>query len=176
MSYAGFWSRLPAALVDFVVVLPLAFPWWLGSPWHVTILAMIANYLLWSAYVIYFHGRWGQTLGKMALGIRVVLLDGSPITWRAAFLRHVVDLVFGVAAICGLVVALLSPPGGADAFGSLGLIDRGKLFIEATPAWQRWVQTLCEVWIYSELIVLLFNKKKRALHDFIAGTVVIHTK
>jgi uncharacterized RDD family membrane protein YckC len=29
------------------------------------------------------------------------------------------------------------------------------------------------VWIFSEFVVLLTNKKRRALHDFMAGTVVI---
>jgi uncharacterized RDD family membrane protein YckC len=28
-------------------------------------------------------------------------------------------------------------------------------------------------WTASEVVVLLFNRKKRALHDFIAGTVVV---
>jgi uncharacterized RDD family membrane protein YckC len=27
---------------------------------------------------------------------------------------------------------------------------------------------------HGDLVVLLFNRRKRALHDFIAGTVVIH--
>jgi uncharacterized RDD family membrane protein YckC len=30
-------------------------------------------------------------------------------------------------------------------------------------------------WMASEVVVLLFNRKKRALHDFIAGTVVVET-
>lgn len=29
--------------------------------------------------------------------------------------------------------------------------------------------------MWSELLVLLFNEKRRALHDFIAGTVVVRT-
>jgi len=34
---------------------------------------------------------------------------------------------------------------------------------------------LYAVWVYGELIVLLTNKKRRALHDFLAGTVVIRS-
>ncbi|WP_255590049.1 hypothetical protein [Marinicella meishanensis] len=29
------------------------------------------------------------------------------------------------------------------------------------------------VWYWSELLVMLTNERRRALHDFIAGTVVI---
>ena len=32
------------------------------------------------------------------------------------------------------------------------------------------------IWIFSESLVLLFNKKRRAIHDFIANTIVIVTK
>ena len=35
---------------------------------------------------------------------------------------------------------------------------------------------LSNIWVYSEFIVLLTNKRKRALHDFIANTVIIRTK
>jgi len=41
------------------------------------------------------------------------------------------------------------------------------------PAWYSLVSTLSQVWWWSEFIVLLFNKRKRAIHDFMAGTVVI---
>jgi uncharacterized RDD family membrane protein YckC len=34
-------------------------------------------------------------------------------------------------------------------------------------------RTTNSLWIYSEFIVLLTNEKRRALHDFMAGTIVI---
>ena len=35
------------------------------------------------------------------------------------------------------------------------------------------VNVLTHVWIRSEFITMLFNKKRRAIHDFMAGTIVI---
>ena len=35
---------------------------------------------------------------------------------------------------------------------------------------------LLQIWIWSELIVMLTNRRRRALHDFIAGTVVIRRR
>ncbi len=35
---------------------------------------------------------------------------------------------------------------------------------------------LNHVWVYGELIILLTNKRKRAVHDFIAGTVIVKQK
>jgi hypothetical protein len=50
------------------------------------------------------------------------------------------------------------------------------LVLEAgTPAWYQPVQIAGSVWLYSEFLVLLTNKKRRALHYFMAGTVVIRT-
>lgn len=50
-----------------------------------------------------------------------------------------------------------------------------RLLHAATPLWGLWAGYAQTAWLFSELIVLLFNEKKRAIHDFIAGTVVIKT-
>jgi uncharacterized RDD family membrane protein YckC len=36
---------------------------------------------------VYLHGAYGQTFGKMALRIKVVNEDGSPLTYGMALLR-----------------------------------------------------------------------------------------
>jgi uncharacterized RDD family membrane protein YckC len=30
-----------------------------------------------------------------------------------------------------------------------------------------------QIWIWGEFVTMLFNKKRRAVHDYMAGTVVI---
>jgi len=37
------------------------------------------------------------------------------------------------------------------------------------------VNILMQVWIWGEFLTMLFNKKRRAVHDFMAGTVVVRT-
>jgi len=44
------------------------------------------------AYEIFFHARWGQTVGKMVAKIKVARLDGGPITARHALLRSAVAI------------------------------------------------------------------------------------
>jgi uncharacterized RDD family membrane protein YckC len=51
----------------------------------------------------------------------------------------------------------------------LGLLSQKTVSINEVLDW------LYLIWTVSELVVLLMNEKRRALHDFIAGTVVIHT-
>lgn len=52
-------------------------------------------------------------------------------------------------------------------------MERGKMVMALAPGWYGTISILQQVWIWSEVVVVLFNKRKRALHDFIAGTVVI---
>jgi len=116
---------------------------------------------------------WGATLGKMALKIKVVKeSDGSNISFREAFLRFSVDFVFAFLMIIGNIVALTSIS-SAD-YSQLTWTARAVRIEENTPGWASSVFILYQCWIWSELVVLLFNNRKRAIHDFIAGTVVIH--
>jgi len=46
--------------------------------------------------------------------------------------------------------------------------------IKLAPSWYRPVRYLAVIWGWGELLVLLTNRKKRALHDFLAGTVVVY--
>lgn len=56
---------------------------------------------------------------------------------------------------------------------SLGFMERSKRIIALAPHWYRIADITLEVWIWSEFVVMMTNRKRRALHDFIAGTIVI---
>jgi uncharacterized RDD family membrane protein YckC len=140
----------------------------------IELFVQIALTFLTAFYSIYFVGRWGQTIGKMALKIKVVALDGSEAGFERAFYRYSVDLAFSIISTAMTVHALFSITGAA--YDSLSFDGKMKLLIDNTPSWSAAVDALSYAWIGSELVVLLFNKKRRALHDFIAGTVVTHTQ
>ena len=66
-------------------------------------LYLIGLFLLFWAYPIVLEAVWqGQTVGKKALGLRVVAADGAPVGWLAAITRNLlrtVDMLpFGYAA------------------------------------------------------------------------------
>jgi uncharacterized RDD family membrane protein YckC len=110
----------------------------------------------------------------MATQIKVTRLDGSPIGYKQAFLRHVVDLALQIITTTSVLVALFSV--SRVNFEISGWVARNTLLRDAMPYWGVWAEYAIDIWVLSEMIVLLFNKKKRALHDFIAGTVVIRTR
>ncbi|MDQ1121259.1 MULTISPECIES: RDD family protein [Pseudoxanthomonas] len=95
-------------------------------------LSLVAAFLLQWGYMIVLEALWhGQTLGKRAMRLRVVLANGAPIGWPAAITRNllrVVDMLpFGYAA--GLVVSLIDPSARR-----LGDLAAGTLVIHAEHA------------------------------------------
>ena len=112
---AGFWMRAAAALVDAAIVFGLQLVLGgilalagtvtvVGSNGGATETAFIVHffsYLISFAYYIFFTGYCGQTPGKMALRIKVVRQDGSPIGYgRAAFrevpAKFLSGIIFGI--------------------------------------------------------------------------------
>ena len=170
---AGFGSRLAAMLIDTLVLFPVAVL--LGKlmqfPRTVALLGAVAYGLMYPLYNILLLGWFGQTVGKMVVGIRVELVDASEIKWKSAFLRHAVDLFFAFILIFGWISVLSDP--SLDA-----IVDNLKYYTMLKPKqpFFIWAGRLWTVWIWGELIVMLLNKRRRALHDYIAGTWVVHTR
>lgn len=61
-------------------------------------------------YYIYLEGNYGQTIGKMALGVVVVTEDGGPIDYRPAAIRTVLRIVdiLPFLYLVGIVAVLLT--------------------------------------------------------------------
>jgi uncharacterized RDD family membrane protein YckC len=172
-SYATFWQRFAAMWIDFFVLLPLLIVDGLlealsKAAAMALLVPMAAAY---AGYSIYFHGRFGQTIGKRVMGIRVVRVTGERIGWREAWLRSSVDLVLSLVGVIGTFMAL-AVISDADYYG-VGWLRRAENLAAVQPRWLGWAGTAAQIWVWSEVIVMLFNKRRRALHDFIAGTVVV---
>src|SRR5438067_12486779 len=61
-------------------------------------------------YFIVMEATQGATLGKMALGLRVVKADGSPISWRESIIRNLLRIVDGLFAyLVGAILIWNSP-------------------------------------------------------------------
>ena len=106
------------------------------------------------AYSVYMHGRFGQTLGKFFVRVRVVRLDGRRISYEQAALRD--------------IFPLLMLPVSIWLFGFVA-INR-ELPSTASYSWASWLGLM---WGVLELVTMLFNEQRRAIHDYIAKTVVI---
>lgn len=97
---AGIGSRITAYVIDVLamgviffglamVSLTVAF----ASPGFGAFWLYLSLLAVFVGYHILLEGLWnGQTLGKKAMGIRVRMTDGSPITPGAAFIRNILRL------------------------------------------------------------------------------------
>lgn len=110
---AGFWIRLVAYLIDGIVVsliallLAITFTdasasqvWAIFSgeveDWTISIIPTMVDL----AYFTICIGRWGQTVGKKVLSIKVLRSDNSPMSYPMSFARslayYLSALIFGI--------------------------------------------------------------------------------
>jgi len=172
--YAGFWKRLGANLTDALVLTTVNAPLLaltLRSKALAVVIAFVSSGAIGFLYTIYFHATYGQTLGKMALRIKVLRTDGERIGWHEAFWRSSVDVAFWAILSLSSVVMVISMPEERFVGSSWATLQAEIERSRGTVL--RYLEWLWSAWLYSEVVTLLFNEKKRALHDFIAGTVVV---
>lgn len=174
--YVGFLKRFCSIWVDCFILLPFIFLflWLEGFNRTLAFILVVPSTVLLNFYSIYFNARFGGTLGKLALGIRITKPNGEKIGWKEAWLRSSVDLIFAfVILVLTLWALVLVDP---REYTSAGLMQRQQLLAACFPWWFPAVNIGQQVWLWSEVVVLLLNRRRRALHDFIAGTVVIQKK
>jgi uncharacterized RDD family membrane protein YckC len=152
--YAGFWRRAAAVLVDLVLVAgPFALVLWLLPDRERLDLAAVAALVL-VAYQLGVLAWSGDTWGKRLLRAHVVEDDGRPIGRGRVSARE------GVAKILE-GSALLVPAGIATLITSSDQTGGGiALIVFGVPG------LLALVWC-------VFDDRRRALHDRMAGTVCV---
>ena len=174
LRYAGFWPRFASLWLDMLIMIPLsAATFWCSSQFRLfDVYYFIPGELFSVFYCVYLVKRYGGTPGKLLMGIKICKLDGSAIGYREAVLRYLPDFILGFLMSIALIISVFHM---TDAeYHSLTYMKRSMRMIELAPSWYKPLQWIQNIWIWSEFLVLLTNRKRRAIHDFIAGTVVIH--
>jgi len=94
---AGFWPRFWAFLIDIAVIavsseLLLKLVWPGGLEFDTVQTYVLYNDFfpgIWGVtYLVLMTGFWGQTLGKMILGLKVIQIDGNPLKWSTVVVRE----------------------------------------------------------------------------------------
>lgn len=116
MRGAGVAIRFVALLIDGLIFMPVSFmlACFYGSAsslgFELSGPGFFVGMLLGFAYFALMEGKYGATLGKMAVGLRVVKKDGSPCDYSAAIVRTVFRLIdaFPVAYLTGAIFIWIS--------------------------------------------------------------------
>ena len=138
---------------------------WGGFPGRLLLLSVF----VWALSVVYnvvCVGRYGTTIGKKLMGMRIVVYgsEEAPLGWRRAFLRELLNTVNVVYAL--FLIILYASQGRLDE--STGYMSYS--FREPFMAVWNILELVIEL---SEEVTALFSAKRRAVHDLIAGTVVV---
>jgi uncharacterized RDD family membrane protein YckC len=172
LRYAGLWARFVANMLDALVIMTFTIVCY-GSVSSSKLLSVTLALPLMAAglgYSVVLHAHGGQTLGKMLMRIRVVSTTGDTIAWREAWRRSSVEMLLGLMASASSLIAMTRLP---DAGWGGSWLQLAEQLRPLEPVWSSWATAAVQVWVWSQLVVLLLNRERRALHDFIAGTVVI---
>jgi uncharacterized RDD family membrane protein YckC len=113
------------------------------------------------------HGRYGQTVGKMVTKARVVdFRTEGTISFGQAWFREGIPMFLTLGLLGYQVSAILTGSvSPSDIENGAAFAGKSFLLLMALPA----------AWYAAEVLTMLTNKKRRALHDFVAGTVVVRT-
>lgn len=178
VEYPTFKRRLGAFAIDAIIVYialgPISFLTW-SLPFGDAVIVMIAIGLLWNAYLIVPQALWGQTVGKKVVKVHLREKTGGPVQWTPVLLRHSPNVLFTVASFIGWFLTVQTA--GWDELHAASLLERGKLMQEAGPVWAGQSLTWVMIgWLVLNAIVLRNSSQNRALHDLIAGTIVLHRR
>lgn len=157
-GYGTFFARLAAYMIDTILLVAV----WLALVYVLRLSAegMVAPLLsgiLTSGYFIYCHGRWGATAGKKAMSLRVISIDGKPLSMLQSFVRYSPYVAF--AAIDMFLPDL--PQGEA------------AKQVKQIPLELRLMITITLCWYSASVVYMLNRRDRRTLHDVLAYTVVI---
>jgi uncharacterized RDD family membrane protein YckC len=158
-------KRIWAAIVDYILFMPLLFV-------DLNLLTSEANIFIliaWNIFRIFLpvfysiiaHYKYGRTVGKWVARVKVIdVSETRNITLKQAILRDGVYLLFLLAGL--LYFGFLALTSGEAGYLLNNYVDF---------AWSPY-----GIWILLEIITMLVNSKRRAVHDFIAKTVVVRAE
>ena len=163
-KYQTFVKRVIANFIDGLVFIPINF---IGDyftemfgrsfiiPWA------FADTLICTAYYVIGHGKYGQSFGKKAMAIKVLDIDEkNVIGFKRAFIR---ESVWFFVSLIGIFYF----------FYIERKTDNAVLDLFQTSSIEDFITYTTLAWFLLELVTMIFNSKRRAIHDFLARSVVI---
>lgn len=156
-KYQTIGHRIGASFIDGLVMIPVTFVFTvIGGIAGNGILMNLIPPVFSVLYVVLMHTFHGQTLGKMALKIKVVDDQERPIIFGQAVLRSLPQFAYLLFILTFVSSSKFGPESNTGTF---------YIFF--------WIVYV--LFYVFDIGLFLINDKHRSLHDFLAKTVVIRT-
>ncbi len=120
-ALAGFWIRLAAYIIDSIALYAVDYLINLGL--HLSVdptqglavfddpklwISQAISFVLYATYFTFCTGKWGQTLGKRATGVKVVRTDGSSVSYLRSLARYLASILSGLTLGIGYLMIAFS--------------------------------------------------------------------
>ncbi|MFC1557787.1 RDD family protein [candidate division KSB1 bacterium] len=176
LVFVGFWKRVLAFLIDFVINIDfflITKPLMTWTMTHRNIILATLWSIIWIILWLWLVVRFGGTPGKLIIGVRIVNVSGKFLSWGKAVRRIIFPvLIMEINSLLQLWKALNTYPDST----------LHSSFFEIAELMKEYGQPFVMIGMilvyarYVDIGAILFNRKKRALHDFIAGSYVVTKK
>lgn len=162
-KYQTGFRRFLALIIDGLIFFPV--DWLNQTIWDLK--APIFGFFFWAiiysllgvVYYVYMHAKFGQTIGKWICKVKVLDHDSEDkISTKQAVLRDIVPVVL-------IPYSIYVYSASYSAWLTDATIEQNTLDLFLAFA--------LGMWGLLEIISMLTNEKRRAIHDFIANTVVV---
>jgi uncharacterized RDD family membrane protein YckC len=173
--HSDFGNRFPAYLADFLIAFAIALmlgPLRPDDPYLSSLfgLATLTGTIL--LLQVFCVVRFGGSPGKLMMKLRIVPAESEALSVRHALLRVLPEYAFTVAAYAFTFYALSQIDRGS--FVTLGSQQQAAAVLAALPWWLPGLLSYMRCgWALADVAVFFLSLERRALHDLIAGTVVI---
>lgn len=165
-DHVGFWPRVGAALIDVLIYLPiiglmvLNMTFWGNLGIHILFLIVLM------VYKPFMEARFGATVGKMAIGAKVVSTNYEPISANTAISRY---FPFAISQLISIFSAIVV---AAD-YGfstTLSFVQFSAVQAEVVPSA---IDTAASIFGLVSVLAVAFSSSKQGLHDQMAKTYVV---
>lgn len=121
LTYAGFWRRFLAVLIDgflvallygvlvFAILTPASTAFVNEQGGGLVLLFYTVRLTIAVAYETILIGKYGSTVGKMICHVVVVTPDGGPVTYLRAFGRYFAKVLSALTLLIGYIIAAFDP-------------------------------------------------------------------
>jgi uncharacterized RDD family membrane protein YckC len=163
IEYVNFFKRILMTVVEFaIMLLPLVLlyraTYFLALD-HPSVLVLLSKWIVVLFINILFIVSFGGTVGKLIFKVRIVDIHGKYPTVLKAIMRNVFWIVSSSMALLKEIInSNFSPFSDTLSHYSVGITL---------------ISTITTLLIIADLLTILMNPERRAIHDYIAGTYVV---
>lgn len=168
--YGSFKDRVLASLIDGLILLPLSvFDWFNKSDWKSQIL-LTTVFLVGLIYKPLLEFKYGATIGKKLMKLVVVNRDHQKVNWIEVLIRNIFDITSRIFFF-GATLMTYRSEGFINVTSNQEFVNFQKTIINLNP-----FLIFFSLITLIEVVFILSDKQKRALHDRMGATFVIKDK